>query len=59
MSNDSFTHPFMSSSILLRCGPKMTLSMEFQTWEDLARAREVAPAMTRRRDRVVYDVFVT
>jgi hypothetical protein len=52
MSNVLLTHLFMSSSVLLH-RPDPTSSTGFETWEDPARAREVAPAMTHHRDRVV------
>jgi hypothetical protein len=42
----------MSSSVILH-RPDMTSSTGFQTWDDLVRAREVAPALTRRHDQVV------
>jgi hypothetical protein len=58
MSDVSLTRAFMSSSILLHW-PDVTSSMGFSTWEDPERARVVAPATTRHRDRVVCDVFVS
>jgi hypothetical protein len=47
----------LSSSDLLH-RPDATSPMWFSTWEDLMRARVVAPAMTRRGDELCYVMYL-
>jgi hypothetical protein len=57
MSNDSLTHPSMSSSDLLRRADT-TSPMRSSTLEDLATATMLAPATTRCRDELCYVMYL-